>query len=137
MIRFAIGTTVPLNSPSDRAMKSPGIPWPVQSCLAVLLACQCFGGEPKVLDAAHVAREFTQRSWQHEHGLPAGDRIWAILQTHDGYLWIGTQYGLARFDGLHLTAGRMSPDDAGGASRQAGPPRDVPANPILLHVERP
>ena len=98
-------------------MKSPGVPWPVLSCFALLMAARCFGGEPKVLDASQVAREFTQRSWQHEHGLPAGDRIWAILQTHDGYLWIGTQYGLARFDGRnfavfdHVNTPELANDD--------------------------
>jgi ligand-binding sensor domain-containing protein/signal transduction histidine kinase len=29
--------------------------------------------------------------------------VQAIAQTHDGYLWIGTQEGLARFDGLNFT----------------------------------
>src|SRR3954469_3518399 len=27
----------------------------------------------------------------------------AIVQTQDGYLWVGTQYGLARFDGMEFT----------------------------------
>jgi len=84
-------------------MKSTGIPWLVLSCLAVLPADPGIGGEPKVLDPGEVAREFTQRSWQHEHGLPAGDRIYAILQARDGYLWLGTQQGLARFDGRVFT----------------------------------
>ena len=56
-----------------------------------------------VLEPGQVARDFDQRSWQHEHGLPPGDRVWAIFQTRDGYLWIGTQYGLARFDGRSFT----------------------------------
>jgi ligand-binding sensor domain-containing protein/signal transduction histidine kinase len=47
--------------------------------------------------------EFGQRTWQREHGLPAGNRVFSILQTRDGYLWVGTQQGLARFDGQNFT----------------------------------
>ena len=27
----------------------------------------------------------------------------AVVQTHDGYLWVGTYSGLARFDGVRFT----------------------------------
>ncbi len=37
--------------------------------------------------------------WTAEQGLPQNS-IKALLQTRDGYLWIGTLYGLARFDGV-------------------------------------
>jgi ligand-binding sensor domain-containing protein len=39
------------------------------------------------------------RNWHIEEGLPDGD-ITAITQTPDGFLWVGTTKGLARFDGL-------------------------------------
>lgn len=38
--------------------------------------------------------------WGTEDGLSA---VTAILQTHDGYLWLGTLYGLVRFDGVRFT----------------------------------
>ncbi len=44
-----------------------------------------------------------QRIWQTQQGLPATP-IMSILQTQDGYLWLGTQKGLFRFDGMHFTA---------------------------------
>ncbi len=69
---------------------------------AGILSVNCFGAESKPLDPAAV-HEYDQRSWQHEHGLPAGDRVYAILQTRDGYLWLATQAGLARFDGRNFT----------------------------------
>lgn len=40
--------------------------------------------------------------WRRGQGLP-DDTVNALLQTHDGYLWIGTAAGLARFDGLVFT----------------------------------
>src|SRR5262249_17388870 len=36
-----------------------------------------------------------------EGGLPQNSVI-AITQTREGYLWLGTQQGLARFDGVHF-----------------------------------
>ena len=36
-----------------------------------------------------------------DDGLP-GDNVTGVAQTKDGYLWIATQTGLARFDGIHF-----------------------------------
>jgi signal transduction histidine kinase/ligand-binding sensor domain-containing protein len=47
---------------------------------------------------AAVAKEFLIDSWTTESGL-ADNFVTAIAQTPDGYLWIGTYNGLARFDG--------------------------------------
>jgi ligand-binding sensor domain-containing protein/signal transduction histidine kinase len=46
---------------------------------------------------------FTFRSWQREQGLPQ-DLVRAIAQTHDGYIWIGTDDGVARFDGVKFVS---------------------------------
>src|SRR5262245_55356017 len=48
------------------------------------------------------AREYSLRVWRVEDGLPQ-NRLQAIAQTPDGYLWIGTSGGLARFDGVRFT----------------------------------
>jgi len=47
------------------------------------------------------ADEYSRRIWRTEDGLPQ-NRIQAITQTTDGYLWIGTFEGLARFDGVRF-----------------------------------
>ncbi|MHC1764095.1 MAG: two-component regulator propeller domain-containing protein [Verrucomicrobiia bacterium] len=59
-------------------------------------------GEVRLLQPEEVAAEFERRSWGREDGLP-DSRVWAIQQTRDGYLWVGTQRGLARFDGHRFT----------------------------------
>jgi len=46
---------------------------------------------------------FVFRAWGTEAGLPQ-NTVSVILQTRDGYLWLGTQAGLARFDGLRFQA---------------------------------
>lgn len=47
----------------------------------------------------HSRKQYMSRIWRTEDGLP-DNRIQAIAQTRDGYLWIGTHGGLARFDGV-------------------------------------
>ena len=39
--------------------------------------------------------------WQVENGLPQ-DAVQTITQTKDGYLWLGTEAGLVRFDGVRF-----------------------------------
>jgi ligand-binding sensor domain-containing protein len=41
------------------------------------------------------------KSWRTIDGLPQNS-VTALAQTPDGYLWVGTQGGLARFDGVRL-----------------------------------
>jgi ligand-binding sensor domain-containing protein/signal transduction histidine kinase len=68
-----------------------------------MLAGTCVGAETESPVRSPIELEFEQRVWQQEHGLPAGNRVFSILQTRDGYLWVGTQQGLARFDGQNFT----------------------------------
>ena len=51
---------------------------------------------------AFAAPNYFIRSWQAEAGLPQ-NKVTAVVQTHDGYLWAGTYSGLARFDGVRFT----------------------------------
>ena len=44
------------------------------------------------------SRAFDFQSWQKEQGLPQRD-VRALAQSHEGYIWIGGDDGLARFDG--------------------------------------
>lgn len=46
--------------------------------------------------------EFHPQLWQIEDGLPM-DAVQTLLQTSDGYVWVGTGKGLARFDGVRFT----------------------------------
>ena len=70
--------------------------------VAMLLAC-VFGLEAFGLDSGKDLRQYVLRTWTLEQGLPQNS-IRAMLQTHDGLLWIGTRGGLARFDGTKFTA---------------------------------
>ncbi len=60
-----------------------------------------FGGST-VAVAQPATQPYIVRVWQAEDGLPV-NTVPTILQTHDGYIWVGTYDGLARFDGVHFT----------------------------------
>lgn len=45
--------------------------------------------------------QYVRDWWGTERGFPGGP-VYAITQTTDGYLWIGTEKGLVRFDGLNF-----------------------------------
>jgi len=67
------------------------------AALLALAACQVWG-----LDPSTPPSQFGHDVWTSDSGLPQNS-ITAILQTRDGYLWLGTQEGLVRFDGVRFT----------------------------------
>lgn len=71
------------------------------SIVAALLLC--FSALPSLaLDPHKSLTQYARTTWTAAHGLPQ-DTIRAITQTPDGYLWLGTDEGLARFDGYEFT----------------------------------
>jgi signal transduction histidine kinase/ligand-binding sensor domain-containing protein len=54
------------------------------------------------LDPGRTLTQYVHRIWQVPPGLPQAS-IYAIAQTADGRLWLGTQQGLVSFDGVRFT----------------------------------
>lgn len=52
-------------------------------------------------DPAQALTQYKIDGWQTEQGLPL-NTVQALLHTRDGYLWVGTGGGLARFDGVRF-----------------------------------
>ncbi len=53
------------------------------------------------LDGSKTLTQYAHRIWGQEEGL-LQPTIYSILQSHDGFLWLGTQDSLIRFDGIHF-----------------------------------
>ncbi len=66
-------------------------------CLCVLSLLLTSG-----LVTAKETDSYLIRNWTTGDGLPE-NTVRAIVEAHDGYLWIGTANGLARFDGVRFT----------------------------------
>ncbi len=53
------------------------------------------------LDPGRRLSQYIYDVWTTDDGLPMGV-VNAVLQTRDGYLWVATEQGLARFDGVRF-----------------------------------
>jgi signal transduction histidine kinase/ligand-binding sensor domain-containing protein len=71
----------------------------LNGCLLVL-GMEFYFSAPAQEVAGNPDAPFLMRFWQNEQGLP-NNTVNAVTQTRDGYLWLGTDEGLARFDGVH------------------------------------
>lgn len=78
----------------------------------LLLSCL----EALALNPALDLNQYAHTGWTYRNG-PLPGAVYAITQTPDGYLWLGTQSGVVRFDGvravpLPVEAGQQSPSSA-------------------------
>ena len=65
------------------------------------LGALCFFPDARALDPGRMPSQYVREQWNVETGF-SGGAVHAIAQTHDGYLWIGTDQGLLRFDGFNF-----------------------------------
>ena len=63
------------------------------------IALMCLVSPAFGLDPNRPLFQYVRENWNTEAKFPGG-AVNAIAQTHDGYLWIGTDRGLFRFDGF-------------------------------------
>lgn len=61
------------------------------------------GTSALALDGGRGISQYVHDSWGGDKGFTSGT-IFAIAKSHDGYLWLGTEHGLVRFDGFQFTA---------------------------------
>jgi signal transduction histidine kinase/ligand-binding sensor domain-containing protein len=105
---------------------TPTFPWNrLEVLLSIALALavstsafsQTLSTEPPITD-------YTVTSWSDANGLRLG-AIYSIVQDADGYLWIGADTGLLRFDGLRFSSWRQM----GGTEFPAARISDLYASP--------
>ncbi len=80
--------------------RSPGRA-PYARLAAWLALAVGFAFPGRALDPGKSLTQYAHRIWGQEEGL-FQPTIYSILQTRDGFLWLGTQDSLIRFDGLHF-----------------------------------
>jgi ligand-binding sensor domain-containing protein len=97
-----------LKSSSIFRKRSDARRWLVIGVIAGL-ASTCCAYRAYALDPDRTMSQYAREQWGRERGFPGGS-VTAITQTRDGYLWIGTDQGLIRFDGVNFRVfGQASP----------------------------
>ena len=91
--------------------------------LAVCLVAACLIQTAWALDPHKTLTQYSRHVWGQRDGLPQ-DTVKSIVQTPDGYLWLGTDEGLARFDGFDFTV-------------YSRPTSELPANSITALAASP
>jgi ligand-binding sensor domain-containing protein/signal transduction histidine kinase len=87
----------------DRRMREP------ITRLVLLFAVICLSCPAYAIDPNRTISQYLRERWFSDRGFNGGG-VTALSQTPDGYLWIGTDKGLLRFDGSSFrTLQRASP----------------------------
>jgi signal transduction histidine kinase/ligand-binding sensor domain-containing protein len=89
-----------------------------RTAIGVLILQMWFVWQALALDPQ--ASSYLRRDFTLEEGLPDNE-VNAITQTRNGFLWVGTDGGLARFDGEHFTQIRL----------RAGKRKEIPVSFLL------
>ncbi len=79
------------NSKKRRGLRCGSLHW----AAVALLAC---AAASHALEPTTPLTGYGRQSWVMENGLPQ-NTVHALAQTRDGYVWLGTEAGLVRFDG--------------------------------------
>lgn len=70
--------------------------WPL-ACLVLF----CLAHTASAIDPRRELSQYIRDRWGSSKGFPGG-QVYSITQTGDGYLWIGAEKGLVRFDGINF-----------------------------------
>jgi signal transduction histidine kinase/ligand-binding sensor domain-containing protein len=89
--------------------------------------------EARALDPNRMTSQYVREEWDAERGFPGG-HVHAIAQTADGYLWIGTDKGLVRFDGLNFRTVPFLPAIQSSTGPVLGLTTDADGN-LLVRLE--
>ena len=70
----------------------------MRACIWLSIALIC-SARSFALDPSLDVSQYAHTAWKVREGFTKGT-IFSIAQTPDGYLWLGTEFGLVRFDGV-------------------------------------
>ena len=82
-----------------KALQRLAVSWPWAGALLFLLAFAPMG---RTLEPSTPLASYGRQAWGMENGLPQ-NTAQALVQTRDGFIWVGTEVGLVRFDGSSFT----------------------------------
>src|SRR5262249_12141283 len=87
---------------SMRLRRRPLRPRPFRGIAVLSSLALALAWPARALDPSKAITQYAHQVWKTDSGLPQNS-IQSILQTRDGYIWLGTERGLVRFDGVQFT----------------------------------
>ena len=73
----------------------------LRAVLLLPVLCATISTAALAQPAPHEFPGYTLTAWDARSGLPAST-VWSVAQDGDGYIWLGTDNGLIRFDGVRF-----------------------------------
>ncbi|MGD0479933.1 MAG: two-component regulator propeller domain-containing protein [Terracidiphilus sp.] len=70
---------------------------------AIIPLLLCWAATALALEPTTTLANYGWQAWAMENGLPQ-NTVQALAQTQDGFVWLGTEAGLVRFDGVEFQA---------------------------------
>ncbi len=107
----------------------------LRECLLTGIAGVCLVTSASALDPARAVSQYVHDKWGANRGF-LGGAVYAICQSEDGYLWIGTERGLVRFDGFTFTLIQRPLPDLPAIGAVRGLVSDSEGN-LWIRLERP
>ncbi len=109
-----------LSSTNSNTSHNPGrLAWRLVGLAVAGLVVVCHSVSVLAIDPNRTLSQYIHNTWGMDKGFPGGS-ITSIAQTPDGYLWIGTDTGIIRFDGINFHT-----FDAKSATPAIGPVRKL------------
>ncbi|MGA2535707.1 MAG: two-component regulator propeller domain-containing protein [Terracidiphilus sp.] len=69
------------------------------ACWGAAVSLMLFAAMSPALEPSTPLASYGRQAWVMENGLPQ-NTVQALVQTRDGFIWLGTEVGLVRFDGV-------------------------------------
>ena len=81
------------------------------TCIVIACVAMACLQRARAQGSALAVSRYAHTTWRVRDGFFKG-AVWAIVQTPDGYIWLGTEFGLLRFDGVRAVPWQPPPDQA-------------------------
>lgn len=109
-----------LSSTNSNTSRNPGrLAWRLLGFAVIGMVVVSCSVSVFAIDPNRTLSQYIHNSWGTDKGFPGGT-VTSIAQTPDGYLWIGTDRGIIRFDGINFHT-----FEAGPATPTFGPVRKL------------
>jgi ligand-binding sensor domain-containing protein len=103
--------------------------------LRIVAVVVCSVMNARAIDPDRTTSQYVRQKWGTANGFPGGP-VYSLAQTADGYLWIGTDKGLDRFDGANFRLMQQPRPDLPTLSHVLGMVVDGGGN-LWLGLQRP